>query len=169
MTDEERIKFFLESLRDVFAKAAKESKIISEQLKDKREQVSDKLGGINNALVQDKCVQVDKAFTEAHKGESSEQLLAQMRGEEPVSEDLEKTAKHYLYSNILYDDVYVGEPTDKDCIEMFKAGAKWQKKQLIKEAINGIARPDDDEVWCDLKSFNLKDGDKIKIIIIEED
>lgn len=36
MTDEERIRFFLESLRDVFAKAAKESKIISEQLKDKR-------------------------------------------------------------------------------------------------------------------------------------
>lgn len=37
MTDKERIRFFLESLRDVFAnKAAKESKIISEQLKDKR-------------------------------------------------------------------------------------------------------------------------------------
>lgn len=36
MEDKERIRFFLESLRDVFAKAAKESKIISEQLKDKR-------------------------------------------------------------------------------------------------------------------------------------
>lgn len=48
---------------------------------------------------------------------------------EPVSEDLEEAAKHYLYSNILYDDVYVGNPTDKDCIEMFKAGAEWQKEQ----------------------------------------
>ena len=36
MTDKEKIKFFLESLRDVFAEAAKEAKIISEQLKDKR-------------------------------------------------------------------------------------------------------------------------------------
>jgi len=31
-----------------------------------------------------------KAFTEAHKGESIEEILAEMRGEEPVSEDLEK-------------------------------------------------------------------------------
>ena len=52
--------------------------------------------------------------------------------EEPVSEDLEEAAKHYLYSNILYDDVYVGNPTDKDCIEMFRAGAKWQKEQMLK-------------------------------------
>ena len=49
--------------------------------------------------------------------------------EEPVSEDLEEAAKHYLYNNILYDDVYVGNPTDKDCIEMFKAGAKWGNNQ----------------------------------------
>jgi hypothetical protein len=48
---------------------------------------------------------------------------------EPVSDELEEAAKHYLYSNILYDDVYVGNPTDKDCIEMFKAGAEWQKMQ----------------------------------------
>ena len=36
MTDKERIRFFLECLKDVFAEAAKELKIISEQLKDKR-------------------------------------------------------------------------------------------------------------------------------------
>ena len=53
--------------------------------------------------------------------------------EEPVSEDLEEAAKHYLYSNILYDDVYVGNPTDKDCIEMFKAGAEWGKNQAMAE------------------------------------
>lgn len=51
-----------------------------------------------------------------------------------VSNDLEKAAKHYLYSNILYNDVYVGNPTDKDCIEMFKAGTKWQRKDLIEKA-----------------------------------
>ena len=36
MKEKERIRFFLESLRDVFAEAAKEAKTISEQLKDKR-------------------------------------------------------------------------------------------------------------------------------------
>ena len=53
--------------------------------------------------------------------------------QEPVSKDLEEAAKHYLYSNILYDDVYVGNPTDKDCIEMFKAGANWQREQIAKD------------------------------------
>lgn len=56
--------------------------------------------------------------------------------EEPVSEDLEEAAKHYLYSNILYDDVYVGNPTDKDCIKMFKAGAKWQKERIMANYTN---------------------------------
>ena len=55
--------------------------------------------------------------------------------EEPVSDDLEKAAKHYLYSNILYDDVYVGNPTDKDCVEMFKAGARWQKEKDDEERV----------------------------------
>lgn len=31
-----------------------------------------------------------KAFTERHKGESADRLLAEMRGEEPVSEELEE-------------------------------------------------------------------------------
>ena len=51
----------------------------------------------------------------------------------PVSDDLEEAAKHYLYSNILYNDVYVGNPTDKDCIEMFKAGAEWGRNQAMAE------------------------------------
>ena len=59
----------------------------------------------------------------------------EMLGEEPVSEELEEAAKHYLYSNILYDDVYVGNPTDKDCIEMFKAGAQWKEEQFEKNRL----------------------------------
>lgn len=47
--------------------------------------------------------------------------------------------------------------------------AKWQKEQIMAKAIDGIARPDDGEVWCDLKSFNFKDGDKVKVIVIKED
>lgn len=48
---------------------------------------------VNKQSVYEAMAEVEekaKAFTEAHKGESSEQLLAEMRGEEPVSEDLEE-------------------------------------------------------------------------------
>jgi hypothetical protein len=66
------------------------------------------------------------------------QLADEHPKEEPVSEELEEAAKHYLYSNILYDDVYVGNPTDKDCIEMFKAGAKWQFENLMNKVIDWL-------------------------------
>jgi len=57
-------------------------------------------------------------------------------------------------------------PTFIDAIEY---GMKMQKEQMVAKAIDGIARPDDDEVWCDLKSFNFEDGDKVKVIVIKED
>ena len=70
-----------------------------------------------------------------HGFKAGAQWQKQQMTKEPISEDWEKAAKHYLYSNILYDDVYMGNPTDKDCIEMFKAGAKWQK-QKDEKALN---------------------------------
>lgn len=97
------------------------------------EHVSNKMGGINNALSQDilamksvdeAMAEVEakaKAFTEAHKGESSEQLLAEMRGENPVSESLEEVAHQYYKPNETFMDG-------------FKKGAKWQKLQMMKEA-----------------------------------
>ena len=97
-----------------------------------------------------------------------------------TSKELEEAAKHYLYSNILYDDVYVGEPTDKDCIEMFKAGAQWQKEQMMTKTIDGVVTfdyyGDDDKTYgciahdsfC-LEDFGLKDMNKVKMILIKED
>ena len=99
--------------------------------------------------------------------------------EEPVSEELEKAAEEYIEYTPRYDIGYEleegNDPTEIDCFtideatDAFKAGAKWQKEQLTREAIDGIARPDDNEVWCDLKSFNFKDGDKVKVFVIKED
>ena len=68
---------------------------------------------------------IRKAMEEYHSF-----IVHEYHKEEPVSEDVEKAAKHHLYSNILYDDVYVGNPTDEDCIEMFKAGTEWKKQQI---------------------------------------
>ena len=92
---------------------------------------------------------------------------------EPVSEELEEAAKHYLYSNILYDDVYVGNPTDKDCIEMFKAGANWQIKQLKRGVFIPGAKSVEFKLGEDYhistkdfdrgkaKAYGAKEGDKI--------
>ena len=89
-------------------------------------------------------------------------------------EDLKEAAKHYLYSNILYDDVYVGNPTDKDCIEMFKAGAEWQKQQMTANAAdmvvgywmpNGLMLTVDETENC----YNIDEGDRVKVIVIKEE
>ena len=73
-----------------------------------------------------------KTFTESHKGESSDEILAQMRGEEPVSEDLEEAATNYathLDENwSTGKDGYIAE-NEKAA---FKAGAKWQEQQIFK-------------------------------------
>ena len=46
---------------------------------------------------------------------------------------------------------------------------KWQKEQMMTKAVDGTARPDDNEIWCNLDFFNLEDGDKVKVIVIKED
>ena len=51
----------------------------------------------------------------------------------------------------------------------FELGKQEMKQQIMEKAIDGTIRPDDGEIWCDLKSFNFKDGDKVKVIVIKED
>ena len=50
----------------------------------------------------------------------------------------------------------------------FIAGAEWMKERMIKDAIEGIARLFDEEIWCALDKYTYKDGDKIKIIILKD-
>ena len=57
------------------------------------------------------------------------------------------------------------QPTFDDAI---KYGMRFHKKQMMVKAIDGTARPDDNEIWCNLASFNLEDGDKVKVIVIKE-
>lgn len=100
-------------------------------------------------------------------------LLDSMQ-EEPVSEELEAAARHYLYSNILYDDVYVGNPTDKDCIEMFKAGAQWKEQKLMAKAVDvtiAIPYPNGDGGYTQLvdSKEGLPFGENLKVLVIKED
>jgi hypothetical protein len=86
---------------------------------------------------------------------------------EPMSEDLEEAAKHYLYGNILYDDVYVGNPTDKDCIEMFKIGAEWQKEQFEKERLTHCDEltPEQAQTESDFVVKHLKENNRTPTFI----
>ena len=70
-----------------------------------------------------------KLFTEAHKGETSEEILAEMRGEEPISEELECASEKYAcrFSSSKY-----GHDKVKNT---FIAGAKWQEQQFEKERL----------------------------------
>ena len=57
------------------------------------------------------------------------------------------------------------QPAFDDAI---KYGMEKMKEQMMAEAIDGTARPDDNEIWCNLASRNLKDGDEVKVIVIKE-
>lgn len=96
--------------------------------------------------------------------------------EEPVSEDLEEAA-------IKYADENTEDPTEMDeydseyfdwhdyCERVYKAGAQWQREQMIKNAI-------DTEVTDNICGFpcirvdiphDFRRRDKVKVIIVKED
>ena len=91
-----------------------------------------------------------------------DELIKLAKSEEPISEDLEEAATKYA------QDKYMPVQTS----QAFKAGAKWQKKQMMAKTIDG----DDDKTYgciahdsfC-LEDFGLKDFDKVKMILIKED
>ena len=83
--------------------------------------------------------------------------------EEPVSEDLEKAAVE-AFKHIVDSD-------KNNFYEIFKAGANWQKEQMLKDAVNGEVG-----YWnITGLSINMKlpkcidEDDKVKVIIVKEE
>jgi hypothetical protein len=85
--------------------------------------------------------------------------------EEKPSDELEEAAESYEEEQ-LSDYGYRGEWSGA-----FIAGANWQKEQMLKDAVEGTAHPEDCEIWVNLLGYGYKynDGDKVKIIIVKED
>lgn len=54
--------------------------------------------------------------------------------------------------------------------EDFIAGAEWMKAKMMEKAVEGIAHPDDCEIWVNLTGYGykFKDGDKVRVIIVKE-
>ena len=108
--------------------------------------------------------------------------------EEPVSEGLEDASKEWLrpqldksYAN--YGETKMMELTHFDGYAMLDAiefGAQWQKEQMMAKAVDGDITfdyyGDDDKTYgciahdsfC-LEDFGLKDRNKVKVIVINED
>ena len=91
---------------------------------------------------------------------------------EPVSEDLEDAA-------IKYADENTEDPTEMNeydseyfdwhdyCERVYKAGAQWQKEQMMKDAVDATLAKTEGMIWIDnTKAYNK--GDKVKVIIIKE-
>lgn len=107
--------------------------------------------------------------------------LARNKLKEPTSDDLEEAANQIVNKAIpplaqkYKDGTYVGCIRDcfdrKEFIDLVKAGAKWQREQMMKDAVEGSMELNHIVVsYAELtKSFpEGKDGDNVKVIIIKE-
>ena len=90
--------------------------------------------------------------------------LDTLESENPVPNDLEEAAREFA------KDAY---PDKHNLVWMFKRGAKWQKEQMMKEAMEGL-------ICATITGTNaisflsplpkeLTAGDKVKLIICKED
>lgn len=95
-----------------------------------------------------------------------------MTDKEKIRAELEEAAKMYAKK-----ESYGYEPCN--IVKTFRVGAKWQKQQMMKNAKEGVITfdyyGDDDKTYgCiahdsfSLEELGLKDGDKVKLIIIKE-
>lgn len=141
---------------------------------------------VNNSALQMK--DVDKRNHYSEMVEEYDDILRFINSlpEEPVSEDLEKAAEQDV-CEVVNCGSAIGIPNDhvpswvQDAmVSEFIYGALWQKKQMMKNAKDGVITfdyyGDNDKIYgCiahdsfSLEELGLKDGDKVKMIIIKED
>ena len=89
--------------------------------------------------------------------------------EEFVSEELDKAAESWIYDdNNTHGADYIGVTVAE---EAFKAGAKWQRQQMMKDAITGQLENGEDylRIKCLHTSCRPQDDGKlVRLIIIKE-
>lgn len=100
---------------------------------------------------------------------------------EPVNEDLEEAVSEQI---CIAADKHIkrvvdaaGHPgwdwTTQDIADAFKAGAEWQKEQMLKDAVEGYVNYYEDSGGILMAEAQVgcpyHNGDKVKIIIVKED
>lgn len=87
--------------------------------------------------------------------------------------NLNEAASKYesnLFANYYQDSGY----TDNDVIDAFKAGAKWDRAKMMGKAVSGRYMKADGKVYVeswllDIDPDSVKVGDKVKVIVIQEE
>ena len=92
-------------------------------------------------------------------------IACSVKVEEELDKDLKEAAERFANTqnkNFLNPEIVKN---------IFIAGSKWKEDQLMNEVVEGIARPDDCEIWVNLVGYGYKfnDGDFVKLIIIKDD
>lgn len=158
-----------------------------------QEQPEQPTRGYDEAYLNEKIAKATKSW----KGVDVDKFMDDMRGREPEV-DLEKETKrwwkehlHLNPENQLWMDAHQSvvfarhfaewgaerqkKQDEKEQADLFTIvaldAAQRVKEQMMKDAVEGIARPDDCEIWVNLVGYGYKfnDGDKVKLIVIKED
>lgn len=162
MTDKEKIRAEIERrYKEYMEKDSELAAIRADECLDilsiidsmQEEPISDKLGGINNALIQDKCVQ-----------------------EHLVCNDLEDEITRYCEPivNMLCNALNNNQKYSLDFGDIARHFADWQKQQMMKDAVKGGCfsyRNGYKHISCDIEEnhTDIKLGDRVKMIIIKEE
>lgn len=116
-----------------------------------------------------------KAFTAAHQEEASEEILSEMRGEEPVSEELEEEINEYI-SILTERNGNFPKLTRLGFRTIARHFSNWQKEQMLKDGVETSVKTDAGGYpyipTIELYDYNeskplAKEGDKVKVIIIK--
>lgn len=85
-----------------------------------------------------------------------------------AAEEYAKTTFKKPYSDNPDEEVTIVEP---DKYVGFIAGAKWDREQMLKEAVEGevVLNPFPTIFLDDCEDYDFKDNDKVRIIIVKED
>ena len=122
-----------------------------------------------------------KAFTAAHQGETADDILAAMRGEEPSGKDLDEEIARFFVDKLGFQRH--GEVLEidnlsihvDDLLHIARHFANWQKQQMMKNAITcTVERHYDKRIGkyltpdIVLNEPAYKEGDNVKLIIVKE-
>lgn len=116
----------------------------------------DKITGIKTKHAEGKLKECIESCTEERLSKARKQL-----DEEPVSEKLDDVASNYVL-NIRKGYPRVMDETDRYICNAFKAGAKWQKEQMMEGAVEA-------EVGASLaKELGIEPGSDVILILKKE-
>ena len=145
---------------------------------NKVQKVREKVEKLKSQLLRGACSSQIAIETRCKEEAYNEVLgILDFMQEEPISEDLEKAASRYAKKEYNHKIPATLPDRCRGCyaplMYAFKAGANWQKQQIMKNSLYGevtygksLAIP---SLGYFLDNHKLDFGDKVKVIIIKDD